>query len=107
MAASTASRLPCSDASPQPYSPASVETLTNSQLRQSTQYLNVSTLEILTRGALPASWYDSVPAVPTRRPREGYRRPRRGRPTAPCLDAGLTTVPAGVDSGRQPIRETG
>ena len=42
-AASTDPTAPCSDASPHPNSPSSVCRRTNSQLRQCTQYLKVST----------------------------------------------------------------
>src|SRR5205809_5329650 len=42
MAVSTDSTAPCNEPSPQPYSPASVDTFTNSQLHQLIQYLNVS-----------------------------------------------------------------
>src|SRR5215211_3504521 len=42
MAVSTDWIAPCNEPSPQPYSPSSVDTFTNSQLHQLIQYLNVS-----------------------------------------------------------------
>jgi len=42
MAVSTDSIAPCNEPSPQPYTPTSVDILTNSQLHQLIQYLKVS-----------------------------------------------------------------
>src|SRR5689334_8491070 len=53
MAVSTDCSAPCSDASPQPHRPSSVEILTNSQLHQSTQCLKVSTLVIFIGSCVP------------------------------------------------------